>query len=46
MAEQNVRFAAPLADRFYIMEHGRIVQTFAATELQEKMGLVQEFVGV
>jgi branched-chain amino acid transport system ATP-binding protein len=46
MAEQNFRFAAPLADRFYIMEHGRIVQTFAATELQEKMSLVQEFIGV
>ena len=30
MVEQNFRFAAPLADRFYVMEHGRIVETFAA----------------
>ena len=30
MVEQNFRFAAPLADRFYMMEHGRIVESFAA----------------
>jgi branched-chain amino acid transport system ATP-binding protein len=29
MVEQNFRFAAPLADRFYVMEHGRIVEHFA-----------------
>jgi branched-chain amino acid transport system ATP-binding protein len=46
MVEQNFRFAAPLADRFYIMEHGRMVQCFAASELQEKMTMVQEFLGV
>jgi branched-chain amino acid transport system ATP-binding protein len=46
MVEQNFRFAAPLADRFYIMEHGRIVQGFAASELQDKMTMVQEFLGV
>jgi branched-chain amino acid transport system ATP-binding protein len=46
MVEQNFRFAAPLADRFYIMEHGRIVQAFAAAELQDKMTMVQEFLGV
>ena len=43
MVEQNFRFAAPLADRFYIMEHGRIVQGFAAAELQDKMALVHEY---
>ena len=37
MVEQNFRFAAPLADRFYIMEHGRIVEGFAAAELQHRM---------
>jgi ABC-type branched-subunit amino acid transport system ATPase component len=31
MVEQNFRFAAPLADRFYVMEHGRIVEGFTAT---------------
>jgi branched-chain amino acid transport system ATP-binding protein len=46
MVEQNFRFAAPLADRFYIMEHGRIVQAFAAAQLQDKMTMVQEFLGV
>ena len=46
MVEQNFRFAAPLADRFYIMEHGRIVQGFAASELQDSMSMVQQFLGV
>jgi len=30
MVEQNFRFAAPLADRFYVMEHGKIVEQFGA----------------
>jgi len=46
MVEQNFRFAAPLADRFYIMEHGRIVESFQARELQDKMGLMHEYLGV
>ena len=46
MVEQNFRFAAPLADRFYIMEHGRIVESFRAQELQKKMGLMHEYLGV
>ena len=46
LAEQNFRFAAPLADRFYIMEHGRIVQGFDASELQDKMAIVHQFLGV
>jgi branched-chain amino acid transport system ATP-binding protein len=46
LAEQNFRFAAPLADRFYIMEHGRIVQGFDASELQDKMTIVHQFLGV
>lgn len=33
MVEQNFRFAAPLADRFYVMEHGRIVEHFGASQL-------------
>jgi len=33
MVEQNFRFAAPLADRFYVMEHGRIVEGFEASQL-------------
>ena len=46
MVEQNFRFAAPLADRFYVMEHGRIVETFVATQLQEKMPVLTELLGV
>ena len=46
MVEQNFRFAAPLADRFYIMEHGRIVQSFTAPELRDRMPAVHEFLGI
>ncbi|HUO96190.1 MAG TPA: ABC transporter ATP-binding protein [Steroidobacteraceae bacterium] len=46
MAEQNFRFAAPLADRFYVMEHGRIVEGFAAGELKAKMPMLHEYLGV
>jgi len=46
MVEQNFRFAAPLADRFYVMEHGRIVETFGASELDGKMPVLQELLGV
>jgi branched-chain amino acid transport system ATP-binding protein len=46
MVEQNFHFAAALADRFYIMEHGRMVQSFAASELDDKMAVVHEFLGV
>lgn len=46
LVEQNFRFAAPLADRFYVMEHGRIVREFAQRELQDNMGMLQEYLGV
>ena len=46
MVEQNFRFAAPLADRFYVMEHGTIVEGFAAAELPDKMGMLSEYLGV
>jgi branched-chain amino acid transport system ATP-binding protein len=46
MVEQNFRFAAPLADRFYVMEHGRIVERFSAGELEGKMGMLHEYLGV
>jgi branched-chain amino acid transport system ATP-binding protein len=46
MVEQNFRFAAPLADRFYVMEHGRIVEGFAAAELDAKMNMLHEYLGV
>jgi len=46
MVEQNFRFAAPLADRFYVMEHGRIVEAFLAKELDAKMPVLKELLGV
>jgi branched-chain amino acid transport system ATP-binding protein len=46
MVEQNFRFAAPLADRFYVMEHGEIALTFAASELNARMPALTELLGV
>ena len=46
LVEQNFRFAAPLADRFYVMEHGKIVREFAQHELQANTAMLQEFLGV
>ena len=46
MVEQNFRFAAPLADRFYVMEHGQIVEGFSSQELLSKMGMLHEYLGV
>jgi branched-chain amino acid transport system ATP-binding protein len=46
LVEQNFRFAAPLADRFYVMERGKIVKQFAQAELASQMGVLQEFLGV
>jgi branched-chain amino acid transport system ATP-binding protein len=46
LVEQNFRFAAPLADRFYVMEHGRIVRQFARSELQDNLDMLQEYLGV
>ncbi|MEO8250274.1 MAG: ABC transporter ATP-binding protein [Burkholderiales bacterium] len=46
MVEQNFRFAAPLADRFYVMEHGLIVEQFESAQLPEKMDTLNELLGV
>lgn len=46
MVEQNFRFAAPLADRFFVMEHGQIVEAFDSKELDSKMPVLNELLGV
>ena len=46
MVEQNFRFAAPLADQLYVMEHGQIVESFKAAELAAKMDMLHEYLGV
>jgi branched-chain amino acid transport system ATP-binding protein len=46
LVEQNFRFAAPLADRFYVMEHGRMVREFRQGELAENTAMLNEYLGV
>ncbi len=46
MVEQNFRFAAPLADRFYVIEHGRVIESFAAAELEAKKVMLHEVLGI
>ncbi len=46
MVEQNFRFAAPLADRFLVMEHGEIQQEFTQAELPARMAKLHEYLGV
>ena len=46
MVEQNFRFVAPLADRFYVVEHGRVIESFAAAELPAKQSMLHEVLGV
>ncbi|AWI74839.1 MAG: ABC transporter ATP-binding protein [Azoarcus sp.] len=46
MVEQNFRFAAPLADRHYVLEHGEIIATIPAAELPQKMDWLHQTLGV
>ena len=46
MVEQNFRFAAPLADRFYVIEHGTVVQNFNASELESRMPILNQLLGI
>jgi branched-chain amino acid transport system ATP-binding protein len=46
LVEQNFRFAARLADRHYVVEHGRVVETVEGSELESKMELLHEYLGV
>jgi branched-chain amino acid transport system ATP-binding protein len=46
MVEQNFRFAAPLADRFLVMEHGQVTQQFTQAELPARMDTLQQTLGV
>jgi branched-chain amino acid transport system ATP-binding protein len=46
MVEQNFRFAAPLADRFLVMEHGEIQQDFTQAELPQRITQLHEYLGV
>jgi branched-chain amino acid transport system ATP-binding protein len=46
LVEQNFHFAATVADRYYVMEHGRIVDHFAASELKANTEKLHEYLGV
>ena len=46
IVEQNFRFAAPLADRHYVIEHGRIVETVTMAELAQKMEKLHVLLGI
>jgi branched-chain amino acid transport system ATP-binding protein len=46
MVEQNFVFAAPLADRFLVMEHGEVIQEFNQAELPARMATLHEYLGV
>lgn len=46
LVEQNFRFAAPLADRHYVMEHGRIIEEISAAELPSRRAHLHSLLGV
>ncbi|MBE9398461.1 ABC transporter ATP-binding protein [Pontibacterium sp. N1Y112] len=46
LVEQNFRFAAPIADRHYVMEHGHIVEEVHAHELEAKAEMLNTYLGV
>jgi branched-chain amino acid transport system ATP-binding protein len=46
MVEQNFRFAAPLADRFLVVEHGEVIQQFTQAELPSRLEKLHEYLGV
>jgi branched-chain amino acid transport system ATP-binding protein len=46
LVEQNFRFASKVADRYYVMEHGRIIDQFRNAELDANLGKLHEYLGV
>ncbi|WP_441229885.1 ABC transporter ATP-binding protein [Tardiphaga sp. 215_C5_N2_1] len=46
LVEQNFRFAATVADRYYIVEHGKIIDGFANSELSANMDKLHTYLGV
>jgi branched-chain amino acid transport system ATP-binding protein len=46
LVEQNFRFASTVADRYYVMEHGRIVDHFSNAQLEDNMDKLHDYLGV
>jgi branched-chain amino acid transport system ATP-binding protein len=46
LVEQNFRFAATVADRYFVMEHGRVIDGFDAPELKTNLSKLHAYLGV
>ena len=46
LVEQNFRFAATVADRHYVMEHGRVIDMIPNAELDRNMDKLHDYLGV
>jgi branched-chain amino acid transport system ATP-binding protein len=46
LVEQNFRCASAIADRYYVMEHGRVIDAFANAELEANLGKPHDYLGV
>src|SRR5690348_7116321 len=46
LVEQNFRFASTVADRYYVMEHGRVIDQFANSELEANVEKLHDYLGV
>jgi branched-chain amino acid transport system ATP-binding protein len=46
LVEQNLHFAARVADRHYVMEDGKVVDMIAAAEVEQKRAKLQAYLGV
>jgi branched-chain amino acid transport system ATP-binding protein len=46
LVEQNFRFASTVADRYYVMEHGKVVDSFANSELEATVDKLHDYLGV
>ncbi len=46
LVEQNFRFASKVADRFYLVDHGKVVDNFHVSELPDRMTILNETLGV
>jgi branched-chain amino acid transport system ATP-binding protein len=46
LVEQNFRFASTVADRYYVMEHGQVVDRFANAELDANVDKLHDYLGV
>ncbi|RTL52830.1 MAG: ABC transporter ATP-binding protein [Bradyrhizobiaceae bacterium] len=46
LVEQNFRFASTVADRFYVVEHGKVIDAFGISDIQANMEKLHQYLGV